>query len=61
MQDFSRFLQIAFGSVSELDCHLLLARDLGLLTQEAYQPLYGSVLEIRRMLAALIRTLNSNR
>jgi len=27
--EFTRFLQIARGSVSELECHLLLARDLG--------------------------------
>jgi four helix bundle protein len=59
--DFSRFLQIAFGSVSELDCHLLLARDLDLLNTTAYESIYARVLEIRRMLSALIRKINLNR
>jgi four helix bundle protein len=31
--DFARFLQIAMGSASELEYHLLLARDLNLLRQ----------------------------
>ena len=59
--DFSRFLQIAFGSVSELDCHLLLARDLDRLHPTAYDSVYARVLEIRRMLSSLIRKINSNR
>lgn len=59
--DFSRFLQIAFGSLSELDCHLILARDLELLAGERYDLLYAKVLESRRMLSGLIRKVNSDR
>jgi len=37
--EFQRFLQIASGSASELDYHLLLARDLGFLRDEEYRKL----------------------
>jgi four helix bundle protein len=37
--DFQRFLQIAFGSVSELDYHLILARDLKIVGALAYEEL----------------------
>lgn len=59
--DFARFLQIAMGSANELDYHLLLARDLGILPTAVYDALMQSVMEVKRMLAALIRTVNSER
>jgi four helix bundle protein len=59
--DFARFLQIAMGSASELDYHLLLARDLGMLRTEAYDGLLPMLLEAKRMLAALIRKVNPDR
>ena len=59
--DFSRFLQIAFGSANELDYHLLLARDLNFLNDDGYQPLYEKVMEIKRMLATLIRKVQTER
>ena len=34
--EFRRFLFIAMGSASELECHILLARDLGLLAPRCY-------------------------
>jgi four helix bundle protein len=37
--DFARFLQMAAGSASELEYHLLLARDLELLNKLDYQRL----------------------
>ena len=39
--EFGRFLQIAMGSASELEYHLLLARDLELLKLLEYQRLSG--------------------
>lgn len=59
--EFSRFLQIAFGSISELDCHLLLARDLGLLGNDSYEIIYARIFEVRKMLSSLIRKVNSDR
>ncbi len=54
-RDFQRFLQIAFGSASELDYQLILATDLAFITRPAYDDLYSNLIEIRRMLASLIR------
>lgn len=48
------FLQIATGSVSELEYHLLLCRDLGYLHNTDHSRLEKSVIELRRMLASLI-------
>src|SRR5438067_6739518 len=52
--DLTRFLQMAMGSASELEYHLLLSRDLRLLTNATYAPLVAETLEVKRMLASLI-------
>lgn len=52
--DFARFLQIAMGSACELEYHLLLAFDLGLLQQQEHLRLTDRVGEVKRMLTALI-------
>ena len=57
--DFARFLQIAMGSASETEYHLLLAYDLGFLTDERYQDLNQNIQEIKRMLVSLITKLRS--
>jgi four helix bundle protein len=53
--EFTRFLQIARGSASELEYHLLLARDLRLLQEESFRRLDGQVTEIQRMLTSLVQ------
>jgi four helix bundle protein len=52
-----RFAQIARGSANELEYHLLLARDLQLLTTDEFKNLEAKVLEIQRMLASLVQRL----
>lgn len=52
--EFQRFLGIAAGSASELEYHFLLARDLNLLSGDNYEALNVAVVEVKRMLAALI-------
>ena len=52
--EFGRFLQIAMGSASELEYHVLLARDLELLQSSEYERLTNGVTEVKRMLASLI-------
>ncbi|MFQ5429579.1 MAG: four helix bundle protein [Phycisphaerae bacterium] len=52
--DFARFLQMAMGSASELEYHILLARDLNLLPAEPFSELTTAVTEVKRMLASLI-------
>ena len=58
--DFARFLQIAMGSASEVEYHLLLAYDLGFFKKDKYQELNRDIQEIKRMLVSLITKLRSN-
>jgi four helix bundle protein len=44
------------GSASELDYHLLLSRDLGLLKEDAYERTSKNLTEVRKMLASLLST-----
>jgi len=57
--EFGRFLQIAMGSASELEYHLLLARDLELLKSLDYERLESEVIEVKRMLASFIQKLRA--
>ena len=57
--EFGRFLQIAIGSASELEYHLLLAHDLRILESADYKRMSSAVIEVKRMLAALIRSLSN--
>jgi len=52
--EFQRYLQIASGSASELDYHLLLSRDLQFLGAADYEALAKELVELRRMLTSLI-------
>jgi four helix bundle protein len=51
--EFGRFLNIARGSASEVEYHLILARDLELLLEAEFNDLNDRVQEVQRMLAAL--------
>jgi four helix bundle protein len=59
--EFQRFLNIASGSASELEYHVLLARDLGLLNDSDYDKLDNAVVEVKRMLASLVRKVEADR
>ena len=59
--EFARFLQIAMGSASELEYHLLLSRDLNLLDTPSYENLAQETTEVKRMLASLIQKLRADR
>jgi four helix bundle protein len=58
---FHRFLQIAMGSASELEYHLLLSRDLKFLDAEIHRWLNDRVEEVKRMLASLTRKVDEER
>ncbi|MBI2913640.1 MAG: four helix bundle protein [Chloroflexi bacterium] len=47
--ELARFLQIAMGSASELEYHLLLSHDLDFLNGSDYERLSGDVTEVKRM------------
>jgi four helix bundle protein len=55
--DFVRFLRIALGSASELEYHLILACDLDYLPSTDYEPLTRAVVEVKKMITALIRSI----
>ena len=59
--DFARFLQIAMGSASELEYHLLLAHDLGFLTDSVYERLQTKTSEVKQMLTSFIKKLKADR
>ena len=54
--EFARFTQIAMGSAAETEYHLLLAKDLGYITEEHFHVATTAVQEIKRMLASLLKT-----
>jgi four helix bundle protein len=56
--DFARFLQTGLGSASELEYHLLLARDWSFLDEATDKDLTDRVTEIKRMLTGFIQHLN---
>lgn len=59
--DFSRFLQIAMGSATELEYHLLLSHDLGILNDFDYENLSGETIEVKQMLTSFIKKLKADR
>ena len=58
--ELARFLQIAMGSASELDYHLLLARDLNFVNSRDYEQLSSELAEVGRMLNVFIQKLRAN-
>ncbi len=58
--ELARFLQIAGGCACELEYHLLLGHDLGLIEAENYAQLNHNVVEIKRMLYAFIQKLKAD-
>lgn len=48
--DFSHFLQMSIGSCSEVEYQILLAKDLGYLTQDIYVSLTENVISVRKMI-----------
>jgi four helix bundle protein len=58
--EMARFLHIALGSASELDYHLVLARDLNFLDNSMHEQLTSELAEVKRMLNAFIQKLKAN-
>jgi four helix bundle protein len=59
--EFARFLDIAKGSATELDYHLILARDLGYLPTSHYERLASEVDAVSRMISALATQLRKTK
>ena len=52
--ELARFLQMSVGSAYEVEYHALLARDLHFIDLAAYETLQNRIIEVKRMLAALL-------
>jgi len=59
--EFARFCSIAAGSASELEYHLLLARDLDLIDPRDHKDLAEQTMEVKRTLSALLQKLTAER
>jgi four helix bundle protein len=59
--EMARFLQIARGSASETEYHLLLARDLGLLSQADFVKTQQKLVEVQRMLTVFVQKIQLTR
>jgi four helix bundle protein len=55
--EFRQFLHTALGSAAELDTQLTIAVELGFTTDDAAQPTFDLLLEIRKMTYTLIKKL----
>lgn len=55
--DYIRFLQIASGSLYELQTQIEISLNLGYLSKEKFEKVYEQSREIERMLSSLIRKL----
>ncbi len=53
--DFGRFLQMALGSASELEYHMILASDLEYLNPAIAEEIIEKAQEVKRMLTSLIQ------
>ena len=58
--ELARFMRIAAGSASEPEYHLLLAHDLGFLTNERHEALSTAVTEVKRMLFSFTQKLKAD-
>ncbi len=58
-REMARFLRIARGSATELESHILLAADVGLLGREDSERLVDEADQLQRMLFRLIKCLGS--
>lgn len=59
--DFKRFVDIASGSACEVEYHLILSHDLGILQSEKHTELDDQINEIKKMLASLARRLHQTK
>ena len=60
-RDFARFLGYALNSTSELEYHLVMARDIRAISLSDFTSLLAQLIEVRKMLHGLVKRLNSPR
>jgi four helix bundle protein len=60
-KEFANFLNMAYGSVSEVQSHLYVALDLDYIDQASFTKIYDSLDEVSRMTHALAQRLRTSR
>jgi len=58
--DFARFVQIAMGSASEVEYHLMLSRDLNFMDEPIHDELAEEAQRVKRMLTSLLKKLRKS-
>lgn len=53
-REFGRFINFALNSTSELEYHLIVARDIEVITRSDFDSLLDQTIEVRRMLHGLL-------
>jgi four helix bundle protein len=59
-REFARFLRYALASVSEVEGHVQLAHDLGMIKEAELSTLLGRVVDVRMMLHGLLKKLQGH-
>lgn len=59
-RELARFVEIAHGSASETEYHLLLAHDLNYIASDIHGPLADEIEQLKRMLGGFIRRLRAS-
>jgi len=59
-REFARFLGMAASSSSELESHLIFARDAKIIGEAEFASLVGQTIEVRKMLYALIKRIRGD-
>ena len=58
-KEFSHFLTIAYGSLYELETQLLISLNLGFVSQSELPPIENEIVELQKMIYALIKNLET--
>ena len=59
-REYARFLQYALASVSELEGHVQLARDLDLMSEQDFTGLLARIVDVRKMLHGLLKRVRAD-
>ena len=57
-REFARFLRVALNSGCELEYHLIVARDIGVMSETDSASLLREVIEVRKMIHGLLKKIS---
>lgn len=58
-REFIRFLRYSLASASELEAHMIMAQDFGVISQNDFLSLLSELVDVRKMLHGLVERLSS--